>query len=73
MKPFKTFKPFNRFAPFKAFCKRIPKPGDVIEADGSYALREPTEPYGLKFAAESEALRSQNTFLWDETVVEVMT
>jgi hypothetical protein len=35
------FKPFNRCASFKVFYKRIPKPGDVIEGDGSYALREP--------------------------------
>lgn len=28
---------------------------DVIEADGSYALRDPAEAYGLKFAAENEA------------------
>jgi hypothetical protein len=32
-----------------------------IEANGSYALREPAEAYGLNFAAENEALRSQNT------------
>jgi len=37
---------------------------DVIEAG---------ETYGLKFAAESEALRSQNTFLRDETVDQATT
>lgn len=46
---------------------------DVIEANGSYALREPAEAYGLKFATENEALRHQNTFLWDETVDEART
>ena len=43
---------------------------DVIEVNGSYALREPIEAYGLKFTAGNEALRDQNTFLWDETVDE---
>jgi len=28
---------------------------DVIEADGSYALRDPAEAYGPQFAAENEA------------------
>ena len=44
---------------------------EVIEADGTYVLREAAQTYGLKFAAESEALRSQNTVFWDETVDEV--
>jgi putative transposase len=43
---------------------------DVIEADGSYALREPAGAYGLSFAAQSETLRSQNTFLWNQIVDE---
>jgi putative transposase len=46
---------------------------DVIEADRGYALSEPTEAYGLKFGTENEALRSQNAFLWDETVDEAST
>ena len=46
---------------------------DVVEADGSYALREPAEAYGLKFVAENEALRHQNTFPWNETVDEART
>jgi putative transposase len=41
---------------------------DVIQGDGSYALRESGEAYGLGFAAESEVLRAENTFFWDETV-----
>src|ERR1044071_955397 len=40
----------------------------VIELNGNYALREPAEAYGRNFAGESEALRFQNTFLWDEIV-----
>ena len=46
---------------------------DVIESDGSYVLREPAEAYALKFAAETEALRSQNTFFWNEIVDEATT
>ena len=46
---------------------------DVVEADGSYLLREPAEAYGFGFAAESEALRTENTFFWNETVDEVAT
>jgi putative transposase len=46
---------------------------DVMEANGTYALREPAEAYGLEFAAENEALRSQNTLLWNETVDEART
>ena len=44
---------------------------DVIEADGTYALREAGEAYGVEFATESEALRSQNIFFWDENVDEL--
>jgi len=46
---------------------------DVIEANGNYVLREPEEAYGLKFGTENEALRHQNTFLWNETVDEART
>ena len=49
---------------FKAAHRRL------IETDGSYALREPAEAYGLEFAAENEALRAANTFFWDESVDE---
>ena len=41
---------------------------EVIEADGSYALREPPEAYAGKFTGENEALSSENTILWDESV-----
>jgi hypothetical protein len=43
---------------------------DVIESDGSYVLREPAEAYALKFPGGNEALRSQNTFFWNEIVDE---
>jgi hypothetical protein len=46
---------------------------DVIQAVGSYALREPTEAYRLNLTAENEALRYPNTFFWNETVDEAMT
>ena len=43
---------------------------DVIESDGSYVLREPAEAYAIKFAGGNKALRSQNTFFWNEIVDE---
>jgi hypothetical protein len=43
---------------------------EVIEADGSYTLREPAGAYASNFTGESETLRSQNTFFWDESVDE---
>jgi len=43
---------------------------DVIEGDGSYALREPSEAYARKFAAVNAALRTENTFFWNEIVDE---
>ena len=46
---------------------------DVVEAEGTYALREPAEVYASNFTGESEALRSQNTFFWNERVDEVTT
>jgi REP element-mobilizing transposase RayT len=46
---------------------------DVIGADGIYALRESAEAYATHFNGESEALMSQNSFLWDETVGEART
>jgi putative transposase len=46
---------------------------DIVEADGTYALREPGEAYGSRFAGENEALRSQNTFFWNEIVDEATT
>ena len=39
---------------------------DVIEAEKSYALGEPSEAYAGKFTVKNEALRTQNTILWDD-------
>jgi putative transposase len=52
-------------------CKAAQR--DVIEGDGSYVLREPAEAYALSLAAESEVLRAENTFFWNEIVDEVTT
>jgi len=46
---------------------------DVVESDGSYGPREPAEEYVLKFAAETQALSSQNTFFWSEIVEQATT
>jgi len=46
---------------------------DVIEADGSYALREPSEAYAGKFTGKIDALRTQNTIPWDESVDDART
>jgi hypothetical protein len=40
---------------------------DVIEANGSYALREPAEAYAGNFTGKNEALSSENTLYWNET------
>jgi hypothetical protein len=40
--------------------------GRVMEVLGTYTLREESEPYSASFTAESEALRSENSLLWDE-------
>ena len=52
-------------------CKAAQR--DVIEGDGSYVLRGACGSLRAKFAAESEALRSQNTFFWNEIVDEATT
>ena len=39
---------------------------EVLQADGTYALREQSEAYGHEFASESDALRLENTISWDE-------
>ena len=40
---------------------------DVLQADGTYALREPAKAYGGEFTGKNESLRTQNTLLWDES------
>jgi len=43
---------------------------EVLAVDGTYALREPSEAYTRNLISENEALRSQNTFFWNEIVDE---
>ena len=52
---------------------RTMKAGDVVEFDGSCVLREMAKEYALKFAAETEALRSQNTFFGKKSFDEATT
>ena len=40
---------------------------EVLQADGTYALREPAEAYAGNFTDKNEALRSENTIVWDES------
>jgi hypothetical protein len=40
---------------------------EVLQADGTYALREPAEAYANDFTGKNEALSSENTFYWNET------
>jgi hypothetical protein len=39
---------------------------EVLETDGTYALREPSESYTGKFVGENDALTPKNTVLWQE-------
>lgn len=41
---------------------------EVLEADGTYALREPVEAYTRNLTGENEALRSENTLPWNESL-----
>jgi hypothetical protein len=45
----------------------------MSSSDGSYVLREMAKEYALKFAAETEALRSQNTFFGKKSFDEATT
>jgi REP-associated tyrosine transposase len=38
----------------------------VIEAVGTYALREQSEAYGSDFTGENEVLSSENTRIWND-------
>jgi len=38
----------------------------LTEVTGTYTLREESEPYSANFTRESEALRPENTILWEE-------
>jgi putative transposase len=39
---------------------------EVIRADETYALHEPSEAYERNFPGENEALRSENTLPWEK-------
>jgi hypothetical protein len=39
---------------------------EVIEAGGTYALREQSEAYGSNFTGKNEVLSSENTRFWNE-------
>jgi len=39
-----------------------------VQADGTYALREPAEAYAPNFTGENEALSSENTLPWNESL-----
>ena len=39
---------------------------EVVELDGTYTLREESEPYGSHFASENDALMTDNTILWEK-------
>ena len=41
---------------------------EVLETDGTYALREPSEAYTRNLTDENEALSSQNTLPWNESL-----
>lgn len=38
----------------------------IISSGSAYELREPSIPYATRFDAKNNALRLENTFLWDE-------
>jgi hypothetical protein len=41
---------------------------EVMEADKTYALREPAEAYACNFSGKNEALSSENGIIWDENL-----
>jgi REP-associated tyrosine transposase len=41
---------------------------EVLETDGTYALHEPSEAYTRNLSGENEAIRSENTLPWNETL-----
>jgi len=40
----------------------------LVQADGTYALREPAEAFARNFTGENETLSSENTLLWNESL-----
>jgi REP-associated tyrosine transposase len=41
---------------------------EVLKTDGTYALREAAEAYARNFTGENEALSSENTLPWNESL-----
>jgi REP-associated tyrosine transposase len=41
---------------------------ELLQADGTCALREPAEAYASNFTSKNEALSSENTILWNENL-----
>jgi hypothetical protein len=39
---------------------------EVVQSDGTSALREPSEAYMGEFTTKSDVLRLENTIFWDE-------
>ena len=39
---------------------------EVIGGDGTYQLREASEPYGYTFAPQNDDLRLENRYFWDD-------
>jgi hypothetical protein len=46
---------------------------DLIGAEGSYALRESHEAYGVGFIEQIEPLSSANGLLWNESIHDLTT
>ena len=41
---------------------------EVVQADGIYVLREPAEAYARNLTGKNEALSSENTLPWNESL-----
>jgi len=68
---FQSFQPFNRYAPFKAFKTELGVRAmhrELLETDGIYVLHEPSEAYTRNLTGENEALSSENTLPWNESL-----
>lgn len=39
---------------------------ELVQADGTYALREPSEAYAGEYAGENDVLALENTVRWEE-------
>ena len=52
----------------KTILASRPRIGKCWTADGTYALREPAEAYARNLTGENEALSSENTLPWNESL-----